>query len=874
MLTLRCLGPLELVGSSEHDCAAVLRQPKRLALLTYLACHNPGHHHRRDSLLAAFWPDLDQSHARASLRRAIHFLRQALGDGIIENRGDEELLVPVSALGSDLAEFRHAMQDHDYRTALDVYRGDLLEGVFIESAPAFEHWMEEERGHLRAAAAKAAWSLAEQLESTNPEPAKEFARTAVSLDPYDETALRRQLGLLDRLGDRVGAVRAYEEFATRYREELDLEPSVESQNLIATIRTSGPRIQRLRPRQPATAPRVVAIFPFVVRAPEELAYLREGMVDLLTTKLDGAGALRGADPRVVLSAAAQDDGGEIGIDRARQLATQLEAQLFLLGSVVAVGESIQLNASLYDASGKILHKAEAIGEAETELFELVDLLARQLLASQGARPTRLDRISAHTSESLAALKAYLSGEQHFRAGHFFEAAEAFQLAVDRDPEFALSHHRLAASWAACALPDLARLSAEEAYQRRARLSTHDRLFVEAQKAWLAGEADQAEAIYAQVVERYPDDMEAWFLLGDLRFHHNPYRGRSIRESLRAFRRAARLDPDHVNTLGHLARLAAMEGRGDELADLTHRIELLSPAGAPTLPIRALRAFTLDDEAGQAEALEELKEARALTIGVAFSDVALYSGNVEGTDRFGREFLSVARSPELQAVCHIIMAHLALRSGSVDDAFRELDEAESLSVAWAKEVRGLFAALPFVDLPEETVRAIADDLERWHASAEPDAADLPLALHNGLHPHLRLYLLSLLAVRLGDWDRAAEHATALQGLDVQDEDRSFVAALVAGTEARIGWARGDAAAALARLDESRPTLWFQQAVASPFYAQAFERYMRAELLAALGREREAAGWFKSLVERTPFELIYQSVVGKRLEELPANVLSED
>ena len=88
------------------------------------------------------------------------------------------------------------------------------------------------------------------------------------------------------------------------------------------------------------------------------------------------------------------------------------------------------------------------------------------------------------------------------------------------------------------------------------------------------------------------------------------------------------------------------------------------------------------------------------------------------------------------------------------------------------------------------------------------------------------------------------------------------------------ARGDVAAALARLDESRPTLWFQQAVASPFYAQAFERYMRAELLAALGREREAAGWFKSLVERTPFELIYQSVVEKRLGELPANVLSED
>ena len=867
---------MDLVGSGERDCAAVLRQPKRLALLTYLGCHHVGHHHRRDSLLAMFWPELDQSHARASLRRAIHFLRQALGNEVIENRGDEELLVPASVMTTDLTAFRQAIKDGNYREALDLYRGDLLEGVYVDSAPLFEDWAEGERRHLRGMAAKAAWSQAEQLEPTDAEGAKAYAGRAVSLDPYDEAALRRQLALLDRLGDRVGAGRAFEDFATRYREEMDLEPSVESQNLITTIRSSGPRIQRLRARQPATAPRVVAIFPFVIRAPESLAYLREGMVDLLTTKLDGAGTLRGADPRVVLGATAGDAaaGGEIGIDQARQLAKGLEAQLFLLGSVVAAGDSIQLNASLYDASGKILHKAEAVGETETELFELVDLLARQLLASQSARPTRLDRISAYTSENLTALKAYLSGEQHFRAGHFFEAAEAFQRAVDQDPEFALAHHRLGSSWAACAVPELARSASHEAYHRRDRLSTHDRLLVEAQKAWLAGEADQAESIYAKVVERYPDDMEAWFLLGDLRFHHNPYRGRTIREALPAFRRAANLDPDHVNTLSHLARLAAMDGRRDELESLTQRIELLSPSAAPTLPIRALRAFAVEDVNGQADALEELKDARALTIGVAFSDVALYSGNVEGTDRFGREFLSVARSPELQAVCHLILAHLALRHGRVEEALRAVDEAESLSVGWAKEVRGLFAALPFVSLSAEARRAIATDLEQWDAASEPGANDLPLALHNGLHAHLRLYLLSLIAVTLDDVESAVEHTAALRELETRDHDRSFVAALIAGAEARIAWSKGETTEALALLEHSRPALWFQQAVASPFYAQAFERYMRAELLMAQGRERDAVGWFRSLVQRTPFELIYQPVVEQRLKEMSVEVLNDE
>jgi len=857
MLSLSCLGPLELTDSGERDCEAVLRQPKRLALLAYLACRQPGRYHRRDQLMAMFWPDLDQSHARASLRRAVHFLRRALGADVPTGRGDDELAIPETAMTSDVARFHQALADHHQEAALDLYRGDFLAGVYVTSAPAFEEWLEEERGHLRAAAAKAAWTLAERLESEAPERAKAYAALAVTMDPYDEASLRRQLSQLDRLGDRAAAVQAYEEFATRYRADLELEPAVESQQLITSIRTSGPNIQRLKSRKPATAPQVVAIFPFVVRAPDDLAYLREGMVDLLTTKLDGAGVLRGADPRVVLSTVAADDGGEIGIERAKELTARLEAQLFLLGSVVVAGHSMQLNASLYDAAGNILHKAEAVGEAEAEMFDLVDLLARQILASQGARARPLDRVSAHTTESLAALKDYLSGEQHFRAGHFFEAAEAFQRAVDKDPEFALSHHRLAAAWAACAVPELARASAIAAYDRRARLSIHDRLMVDAQNAWLAGDVDQAEASYHKVVERYPDDVEAWFHLGDLKIHHNPYRGRSIREALPALRRAANLDPDHLSTLGHMARLAALERRDDDLQDLARRIELLSPAGAPTLPIRALRAFSLGDEDAQSEVLDELKDARALTIAVAFSDVALYAGNDTGTDRFADEFLSVARSAELQTMVYLIRAHLALRDGSWDQAMAELDRVGGAGAAWALEVRGLFAALPFVEVDDRTVAEVQGQIEAWDLTAVPVAADFPLLLHNGLHAHLRHYLLALLAARLGDFDDASHHAAALEDETVPDDAAAVVASLVAGSHARIAWARGDHIKALAILEARRPAVWFQHAVASPFYSQAFERYMRGEVLLALGRADEARGWLESLVERTPFELVYRS-----------------
>ena len=98
MIQLRTLGAVDLRTSQGGEADAVLRQPKRLAILAYLAADTPRRFHRRDSLLALFWPDLDEEHARAALRRSLHFLRQGLGPEVLESRGDEEVAVPERAL--------------------------------------------------------------------------------------------------------------------------------------------------------------------------------------------------------------------------------------------------------------------------------------------------------------------------------------------------------------------------------------------------------------------------------------------------------------------------------------------------------------------------------------------------------------------------------------------------------------------------------------------------------------------------------------------------------------------------------------------------------------------------------------------------------
>lgn len=148
MIELLTLGGIDLKEEG-RDLSEALVQPKRFALLAYLAVAQPFGFHRRDRLVALFWPELDQEHARTALRKAVHGLRAVLGEDAIIGRGAEELGLNPDRWLVDVRRFEEGDQDQ----ALRLYRGDLLDGFFISGAPEFERWLETERDRLRARAA-------------------------------------------------------------------------------------------------------------------------------------------------------------------------------------------------------------------------------------------------------------------------------------------------------------------------------------------------------------------------------------------------------------------------------------------------------------------------------------------------------------------------------------------------------------------------------------------------------------------------------------------------------------------------------------------------------------------------------------------------
>jgi DNA-binding SARP family transcriptional activator len=241
MLRLRMLGPLDLRTDDAAPLDDVLRQPKRAALLVRLAAAPSGGFLRRDTLLAMFWPELDTGRARDALNTAIRFLRKALGTECVVSRGDEDLGMAPGCCWTDTTAFEEALAARRYAEAIDLYRGDFLQGLHVGEAPGFEDWSTIERDRLRDLAVAALRELTDAAVAASDGPlALLWARRALALLPYEERVARRLIEVLHGIGDAPGALRVYEEFARRLRAELGAEPSEKTRAAAERVRRGQP----------------------------------------------------------------------------------------------------------------------------------------------------------------------------------------------------------------------------------------------------------------------------------------------------------------------------------------------------------------------------------------------------------------------------------------------------------------------------------------------------------------------------------------------------------------------------------------------------------------------------------------------------------
>jgi serine/threonine-protein kinase len=335
-------------------------------------------------------------------------------------------------------------------------------------------------------------------------------------------------------------------------------------------------LHRPRPAPSTADDRVVMILPFrVTGADPRLAYLREGMVDLLAAKLTGDGGPRSVDPRSTLSAWHRGGGSledDLPADAALAIARRLGAGRLIEGSVVGTPERLVFTASVLKSGTRTSAAVSMEGPLDS-LSALVDGLTARLLTGEAGEGEKLGDL---TSTSLPALRAYLEGRSAYRFGRYDEALQQFRRAVELDSTFALAGLgiRSAALWTQYG-SEAADRGIALAWAARDRLSKRDRLFLIA----AAGPRYPARSplpeqlsAWEQVVEVAPDQPESQYELGDVLFHSGPVfdiEDSRIRAA-RAFGRALELDSTFSSPLYHLVDLAAMArdtGRVRTLAGL-------------------------------------------------------------------------------------------------------------------------------------------------------------------------------------------------------------------------------------------------------------------------------------------------------------------
>jgi serine/threonine-protein kinase len=396
----------------------------------------------------------------------------------------------------------------------------------------------------------------------------------------------------------------------------------------------------LRSRPDATAPidaNLLAVAPFEVLEPS-LQVWREGMGDVLSRTLDGAGPIRTVSPSVVL----RRWSGRADRASAEELGRRTGAGLVVYGAVVARGrDSVTLRAAVLDRAGGMGRTdIEVSGEA-ARIAELADSLGmRALRVLSPARAIGSARGTSIGSKSLPALKAFLQGEQFYRQGQWDSALTRYDQAIAADSTFALALAQMAnvLGWNP---PTTGAYRPREEYLRRATLHNHglpprDSLYIVADSFNLAAaEVTDADAFVhlkfravsaaEEAVRRYPDDPVSWYALGEWRTGHEPWPiAGPPAVSLEAFTRAIALDPGFGPAYEHMPGLLLSLGRPEEArrAAATYlSLDSTSPHRGET----RLAAVLLDtSRIGRAEAESMLDTASVFTVWLAVFQQGLAS----------------------------------------------------------------------------------------------------------------------------------------------------------------------------------------------------------------------------------------------------------
>jgi len=449
------------------DREVVLNGRKARALLGYLALGESGQE-TRERLVGLLWSETEEGKARASLRQTLYEIREAFqAVGFDKFEADKHVArLDRDALEVDLWDVMESAKRGEPHPIL-LERDRVTESLLRELEtvdPSFRSWLlaKQQSLHNRLVVhlEDVLRGQADAAASRNEE---QVARALMKLDPTHEEAARALIRARVAAGDMGGALGIYKALWKLLEDEYDVEPSKETQALIADVKMGhGPATSP--PPRDATASATGTTgglpLPIATKALSPGALLRHNTPKLVVSiggfELAGSGATsrhliegfrreliaclvrfrewvvrdRSLVPGQVLSE--RDDLAEYAID----------------ASAFEAGDTVRFVLTLLDIESNSYLWSEQLNLSVESWFEAQQLVVRRLASALNVHLSaeRLVQLSRRPANDLKAYDAWLLGQATFLSfdpKSWDRAADLYRQVIRDMPDFAPAYSSLA-----------------------------------------------------------------------------------------------------------------------------------------------------------------------------------------------------------------------------------------------------------------------------------------------------------------------------------------------------------------------------------------------------------------------------------------------
>jgi predicted ATPase/DNA-binding SARP family transcriptional activator len=247
-----------------HDVPLPITSQKAQALFYYLISNRQAH--SREKLAALFWGETSERQAKGSLRNTLYELRRDLASGT--EPAEQYILAESNTLcfnhvadyWLDTEEFEglldrkgvsEQVRMNNWGQAVELYRGDFLEGFIVKDNYEFEDWAFFERERLQRRYLEALTELSDYYGGQGEyERAIAYAIQILSRDSLQENIHRQLMRLYYATGNRSAALRQYEMCKEVMERELGVAPLAETTTLYEQILRQGlvePPVKKVEP---------------------------------------------------------------------------------------------------------------------------------------------------------------------------------------------------------------------------------------------------------------------------------------------------------------------------------------------------------------------------------------------------------------------------------------------------------------------------------------------------------------------------------------------------------------------------------------------------------------------------------------------------